>query len=173
MKLIENFLAFERLHIHINGATHYPYVLAYHDITGNANARLVIGNKGCDWKLTRIWASERHIRVYALNVLKKVCSLQDVTRMGVSQPINVDIAFSFRHTEESNPKDYSELRGNVIVVQRWYSKSVLDWNLGPFKGKFPIPAVNIDFTWLMENWNQYVNHKGPFHEFDRTYRDGG
>ena len=171
LKMIELYIPLDRLRLQTDGATHYPGVLAYHDITGDSSARLVIAHTGCDWRHTQVWASERHLRLYILHVLKKVCSLEDVKRIGTSQPINVDFAFSFRQTEDALVKDSSALRGNVIVVQRWYKKSIAEWHVGPLRGMFPIPAVSVDFIWLKEHWDEYVEKKGRFDEFDRDYRE--
>jgi hypothetical protein len=167
---IEYFIPLDRLRIQTDGATNYPGVLAYHNVTGTCTARLVINTSGCDWKKTQITAADRHLRVYVLSVLKKVCTFEDVKRVDSKKPINVDFAFSFLQSE-SRRQNTSELRGNVIEIQRWSQRSIAEWHAGPLRGIFPLPVASVDFTWLQENWDQYVNDKKPMDDFEKDYKE--
>lgn len=166
---IADFLPLDRIRDQADGLTSFPSLFRRHDIWGSVNARLVIDSEGCNWPSTQIWSKERHLQIYVLSVLKKLCGLDSVARLTKVGRKNVDFSFSFAFTEDASLKDSSEVRGNIVIVSRVIPKSVMEWRLGPIRGLFPIPAVNIDFDWLKQNWDRYIEGRDPFKEFEKEY----
>lgn len=145
----------------VNGLTFYPGVLARKDMEGVVYARLVLLKGGaCDWRKTQIRSRSRYFRVYILSVLKKSCRQNFAVQMKGLHQVNVDLAFHFEITEGpgwENMKDFNYTSGNSLMFYRNAQKSKLEWHFGPFQGMFPLPIVNVDFVWLKENWDHYVN----------------
>lgn len=166
---VQDFNLMHKIYSDVNAKLFYPSVLAAHKIEGVVNSRLVLNQNGdCDFTATQISSSEIHLRIYILSVLKKVCNQNYVRFTGERTLTNVDMSFLFRLTE-SNDKDFLNQQefivGNVLNFQRNSHQSMATWRVGPFTGLFPIPAVNIDFQWLSENWSKYIEGKDPMDEF--------
>ncbi|MBX7231185.1 MAG: hypothetical protein K1X29_03770 [Bdellovibrionales bacterium] len=149
----------------INNLLDYPSILAQNKIQGSVHSSLIITPKGqCDWKSTRIISGQVYLRVYTLDLLKKLCLKNFPRASRFEKNIQVDLSFLFTIWESNDPsikKDQSRILGNMLMFYRNSHQSRTQWKLGPFTGMFPIPIVAIDFGWLQENWDQYINHKKP------------
>lgn len=148
----------------------YPSILAAHRIEGTVNTRLVLNKEGdCEWRQTQINAANRYLRVYVLHLLKKVCNQNFSRYLNNRILTNVDMSFQFALTEkqntDENTKSNQHIVGNVLMFYRNAQTSITEWHLGPFTGVFPIPWVNLDFNWIQENFEKYVNNHDPISEF--------
>lgn len=162
----------ERIYERVNNNLFYPGIFAYNNIFGTVNARLVIDSFGnCNWQMTQINSTNVNLKVYILSVLKKTCmqDLKLVTQL--RKQLNIDLSFSFELTERSVDKneDNKMIIGNVLHFYRNSAKSMLEWNLGPLKGMFPLPYVQLDITWLQIHWEKYINDKDLLKEFIKDH----
>ena len=158
---------------YVSNLTYYPGVLARRNMSGTVYARIVLDKQnGCDWTHTWIKSREKYFRIYVLSILKKACR-QDFSKLfGGKQQLNVDLAFTFAITEGLQT-EFSQYQnrdiGNTLLLYRNAHKSKLEWSFGPFKGLFPYPVVNIDFVWLKENWDKYMEGKAdPVDRFENS-----
>ncbi|MBS1969425.1 MAG: hypothetical protein JSU04_03925 [Bdellovibrionales bacterium] len=167
---IQDFSLMKRFHAKVDALLFYPGVLARHQISGFVNARIVLNQKGdCDWRLTKIRAADPYLRVYILHLLKKVCDENYKNYLGGRVMTNVDMTFQFSISEQPTTDELiqqnQKILGNVLFFFRNSHQSVAEWHLGPLTGVFPLPFVNVDFAWVFENFDKYVNHKDPLQEF--------
>ncbi len=160
---------FDRLYDLIDANVMYPGVLAYHQIQGTVNARLVLTPNGtCDWRHSTVTSTQAHLRLYVLDVLNHVCA-RDLARFArKSSNSNLDLSFEFAITEHNDEKLIAREKkvvGNVFLFYRNSQQSVAEWHLGPFRGMFPVPYVALDFSWLQENYDRVVHSRDPLREF--------
>jgi hypothetical protein len=160
---------FDQLYEVVDSRVVYPSVLVAHGIQGTVNARLIVNAKGvCDWKQTQISSAQANLKVYVLDVLKRVCT-QNLSRYARKDAnSNFDFSFQFALTEHNDKKliaDQKKVLGNVFLFYRNSQQSIAEWHLGPFRGMFPIPFVSLDFAWLQENYEKVVNSQDPLEEF--------
>lgn len=160
---------FDRLYDLIDANVMYPSVLAYHQIQGTVNARLILTPNGtCDWRHSTITSTQSHLRVYVLDVLNHVCA-RDLSRFArKTSDSNLDLSFEFAITEHNDEKLIAREKkvvGNVFLFYRNSQQSVAEWHLGPFRGMFPVPYVALDFSWLQENYDRVVHSRDPLREF--------
>lgn len=150
----------------------YPATLAFHEIEGTVNARLVIDQQGhCQWPETSISSPDAHLRIYVLDLLKKVCHQSFSQFMEGKQRANVDLSFLFELRRNDTRKKEEEQRlvvGNVLLFYRNGHKDILEWRFGPFRTYFPLPYVDLDFEWLKENWEKIIEGKDPLNEYRET-----
>lgn len=167
---IQDFSLMSRLHAKVDALLFYPGVLARHEISGFVNARIIFNQEGdCEWERTKINAAEPYLRVYILHLLKKVCDENYKNNLGGRVSTNVDMTFQFSISEQPTTEELirqnQKILGNVLFFFRNSHQSVAEWHLGPLTGVFPLPFVNVDFEWVFENFDKYVNHKDPLQEF--------
>ncbi|MGZ3797695.1 MAG: hypothetical protein ACXVB1_15090 [Pseudobdellovibrionaceae bacterium] len=153
----------------VNSLLFYPAVLAHHKISGLVNTRLVLNDKGdCDWALTKINSNDAHLRLFILHLLKKTCDENYKKYLGTRISTNIDMSFEFSITEQPSTQELirqnQKVLGNVLFFFRNSQHSIAEWHLGPFTGMFPIPWGSLDFGWIEENFDRYVNHKDPMNE---------
>lgn len=158
------------LHRKIDGILFYPEVLARHKISGTVNTRIVFNKEGsCDWHNTKIQAGDPYLRVFVLHILKKVCGENFKHYLKNRTQTSVDMSFQFLISEHTSEQEYidehQKIVGNVLLFFRNSQQSVAQWHLGPFTGVFPIPWVSLDFGWIMENFDKYVDHEDPMGDF--------
>ena len=159
-KRIEDYRLMTVIREQVDGLLFYPGVLAREKISGTVNARLVLNREGsCDWPLTTITSSEAHLRIYILQLLKKLCRFDYGKFVRGRETTNVDLSFMFEITE-GDPKRglaaQEKTVGNVLLFYRGSQQSVAEWRIGPLRGIFPLPYVGLDFIWLKENWEKVV-----------------
>lgn len=167
---IQDWRLMKHIHDRVDGLLFYPGVLARRKMTGVVNTRLVINKLGsCEWPLTKIEAANPYFRVYTLHLLKKLCSENFKNVLDDRQLSNVDMTFHFELTEGKRTideiADRQYVLGNVLSFYRNTQDSIAEWHLGPFTGVFPIPLVNLDFEWIFENFDKYVNNKDPLGDY--------
>jgi hypothetical protein len=161
---------YERVDAHV----FYPAVLSRHRIAGHVHARVVLKGNDCQWNSIPITSTESHLRVLVLAILKEVCAedLSDIHLPRASG--NFDLSFEFALTEDNDPVRIEKQKvivGNTLFFYRNSQHSAAQWNLGPFTGVFPIPAVSMDFDWLERNWDSVV--RGKRRDEMREYREPG
>jgi hypothetical protein len=168
---ISEYNLMERIHHQVEGLLYYPGVLASHKIEGAVNARLVFNKQGhCDWPRTQISSGSPYFRVFILDLLKTLCQQSYPREIHGRQTTVVDLSFLFTLTEHDSLEikdQQSHIVGNVLMFYRNSHQSIAQWRLGPFTGMFPLPFVNLDFSWLKEHWDTYIEHKdalAPFKE---------
>lgn len=85
------------------------------------------------------------------------------------------MSFHFSISEEPTTDELiqqnQKVMGNVLLFFRNSHQSIAEWHIGPFTGVFPLPMVSVDFGWLQENFDRYVNHREPLKEFLREHPD--
>lgn len=167
---IKNYLAYERLFTDINGLLGYPFIFRERDIYGAVSARLAFTEKSeCDWKKIKISSHQKYLRVYILTLLKKLCSLEVVKSLRAGKQNTIDLNFNFELHEKLEPRQAQQAKqqiiGNVLMFHRAHVKSSLEYKVGPFRGLWFVPAVNLDIPWIIEKWDHYVNGVDPMAAF--------
>jgi len=170
---IEDFTLFKAIYDRVDSSLSYPSVLSRHKIQGTVNTRFVLNQLGeCDWKYTQIKGKEPYLQLYVLDLLKRVCDENFKRYVRDRVVTNVDISFQFAISEngdESYAKEHQALIGNTMAFYRNSHQSVLEWELGPFKGMFPVPAVYLNIPWIQENWERLYNGKDALKEFKKEF----
>ncbi len=170
---IEDYSLFKFLFNKVDANLSYPGVLARHKIQGTVNARFVLNAEGsCDWSYTHISNGDPYLQLYVLDLLKRTCA-ENFKRYTKDRKItNVDMSFQFA-ISESGDEEYQKknqiLVGNTMTFYRNSHQSVLEWELGPFKGMFPVPAVYLNIPWIQENWERLTKGKEPLKEFKKRF----
>jgi hypothetical protein len=169
---VEHFTKFSRLFTEIEGLLQYPHRLGMHGLSDTVNSRLVFDeNSNCDWNKTKVGGSQPYFRVYTLALLKKLCALENVQHMHFAKGSFVDLSFAFLvvgKVEESEQKPPDTIQGNVLLFQRTYFRSPLEYHIGPFQGFLLTPAIGLDFPWIFEHWETWVQGKDPLREFKES-----
>ncbi len=164
-----------KIHRQMENLLYYPSVLAYHQVEGNVNARLVLNEKGsCDWNQTSISSDSAYLKIFVLDLMKTLCKNNWGRELSGRKLTNVDFSFQFAITEHDDWKfkeEQNRIVGNVLLFYTNAQHSVAEWNVGPFKGMFPIPVISLDFQWLQENWEKVIEGKDPYREFKREHRE--
>lgn len=168
---IANYLTYEKLFTEIDGALHYPAILARRGYAGTINARLAFTDQSqCDWQRTQIKIGQQYLRIYVLTLLKKICSLEVIRSLHADHKKTVDISFQFELNEGLG--NQAELRqanqkviGNVLMFHRAETKSSIEYHLGPITGVWFVPAVSLDIPWIVEKWDYFVNGVDPLEPF--------
>lgn len=173
---IQDLTIMKRFHEKVDAILFYPGVLARNKISGFVNTRIVLDAEGqCDWRLTKINAADPHLRVYILHLLKNVCGENFKRYLGGRLRTNIDMSFQFSISEKPTTEELirqnQKVVGNVLLFFRNSHQSIAEWHLGPFRGVFPLPMVSLDFDWLQDNFEQYINHREPLKEYLREYSD--
>lgn len=168
---IEDYRLYKEIYTHIDGSLYYPAILARNKISGAVNARLVLNSQGyCQWQQTQIYANDIHLRIFILSTLKKACSQSYKPYLAKRELTNVDLSFLFQiteHDEKYLKEEQQKILGNVLFFYRNSQQSIAEWNIGPFKGLFPLPAIQIDFNWLKTHWDQLNGEEDPLQKFKR------
>ncbi len=170
---IEDYSLFKFLFNKVDANLSYPGVLARNKIQGTVNARFVLNAEGsCDWSYTHISNGDPYLQLYVLDLLKRTCA-ENFKRYTKDRKItNVDMSFQFA-ISESGDEEYQKknqiLVGNTMTFYRNSHQSVLEWELGPFKGMFPVPAVYLNIPWIQENWERLTKGKEPLKEFKKRF----
>jgi hypothetical protein len=164
--LVEHLNQYQRLFAEIQGLLYFPPVLGRRGISGTVNSHLVFDqNSHCDWSRTRVQGGDPYLRFYSLAVLKKLCSFTMLQSLRFKAQ-TIDLSFDFELVESTDqPAPPDQIISNVLSFHRAFAKSALEYNLGPLHGMLFVPAVSLDFVWIAEHWNQYVNGKDPLAEF--------
>ncbi len=170
---IAEFNLYQELYRNVDGYLSYPGVLARNKIMGTVNARLVLEDKGsCDWKKTKIQGHNAYLELYVLDLLKKVC-LSNYKRFTRDRLLtNIDLSFQFDISENNDLEVIEKKKfivGNTLMFYRNSHRSITEWELGPFKGVFPVPTVYLNLPWIQENWDRLVNNKDPMQEFKKRF----
>ncbi len=167
---MEHLPKFQRLFVEVQGLLYYPSKLAYHKVSGTVNLRLRFkGDSQCDLRRSKVYSGHPYLRFYALALLRKLCGLENIRHMGFNETQFVDLNFTFAIQEfqegsrEIQAKEF--IVGNVLSFYRSHAASKLEFNIGPLKGYLFAPAILVDFEWIAENWDKYVNGRDPFEEF--------
>ncbi len=161
---------FDRLREEIEQMLFYPSVLARHGHKGVINARITFtGDSQCAFKRTRVEGANPYLRVYVLALINKVCGLSAISRMGFRENQKADLSFNFFITGQLAHRELDEqtsrIVGNVLTFQRGFTESQLEWKLGPIRGVWFAPVINLDIPWIVENWETYVDKKDPLRDF--------
>lgn len=173
---IRDYTLFQALYKQVDGFLSYPGVLARHQIKGTVNARLVLSADGnCEWGQTQILGTEPYLKLYILDLLKKVCHTNFKKYISEREVTNADLSFRFDISESNDPEEIKKQKlivGNVLLFYRNSQQSMMEWELGPFRGIFPVPAVYLNIPWIQENWDRLVEKKDPMNEFKKKFGDG-
>lgn len=168
-KRIAEYNLMNRIQSQTENLLYYPAVLAAHGIEGNVNVRLVLNEVGqCDWSKTEISSANSYLKVFVLDLMKSVCKQSYKQEVRGRKLTLVDFSFQFAIAEsndESIKREKSKIVGNVLLFYRNSHRSIAEWRVGPFTGMFPLPFVNLDFPWLKEHWETYIEKKDPLAEF--------
>ncbi len=167
---IVNFMQYDRLRQEIRGLLNYPGILARRGIHGTVNTRLAFTDQSqCDWKRIKIESHERYLRVYTLTMLKKLCAFTVIKNLYANREKIIDLSFQFDVINETTPAALQHpsdfIMGNVIAFRRTTPKSMMEYQIGPIRGVWFAPAVALDFPWLIEKWDYYVNGVDPMAPF--------
>ncbi len=173
---ISDYNFYRILYNQVDGTLFYPGILSRQKIKGTVNARIVIASTGdCDWQMTKIHGGDPYLSLYVLDVLKNVCKMNFKKYLGNKVLANADLSFRF-DINENNEKDRLDqekvIVGNTLLFYRNSHHSIAEWELGPFKGMFPIPAVYLNIPWIQENWDRLIHKKEPLDEFKKEFGQG-
>lgn len=168
MKYVAQTLQFDRLIRAVEGMLNYPYPLGKRGIDGTVNVRLTFGPDGhCDSKRARLSGASPYLRVYVLALLKKLCGLERLP-----EPMSVDLSFAFLITDEEQRSrgqgdltQKGQITGNVLFFTRTFPKGMAEYQLGPIRGVWFAPVVALDWPWVVEHWEEWVEGKDPLAAF--------
>lgn len=162
MKYVKHTLRFDVIIREVENLLNYPYPLAKRGIEGTINARLAFDSQGrCDVKRARVSGGSPYLRVYVLALLKKLCALEQ-TRL--PEPMNLDLSFAFQITDEEERRP-GQIAGNVLFFTRTFPKGWAEYQLGPIRGVWFAPVVTLDWPWVVEHWEEWVDGKDPLADF--------
>jgi len=151
----------------------YPGILARHKIDGTVNARIVLLDTGkCDWHKILIQGHQPYLELYVMDLLKRVCQQNYKPYLGARQITNVDLSFQFdinENNDHERVKSEKFIVGNTLMFYRNSHQSVMQWELGPFHGMFPVPMIYLNLPWIQENWDRLVHDKDPLSEFKKEF----
>ncbi len=167
---VEHFPEYDRLRTEIRGLLFYPPVLRRRGILGTVNVRMAFTSESrCDWRRIQVLAHERHLAVYVIALLKKLCHLTVIESLKADEHKVIDVSFSFDVVNEATPPDLQKdddwIVGNVIAFRRTTPKSLLEYQVGPIHGLWFVPAIAFDIPWIIEKWDYYVNGVDPMDAF--------
>lgn len=163
MKYVKHTLRFDQIIRDVEDMLNYPYPLGKRGIEGTINARLAFDGQGrCDVKRALLSGGSPYLRVYVLALLKKLCALEQ-TRL--PEPMNLDLSFAFRITDEQPRPDPGKITGNVLLFTRTFPKGWAEYQLGPIRGVWFAPVVSLDWPWVVEHWEEWVDGKDPLAAF--------
>jgi hypothetical protein len=167
---IQDLSIMSRFHQKVDALLFYPGILARHKVSGVVNARIVLDQNGdCDWEHAQIRAGEPHLRLFVMHILKNVCDENFKKYLGKRERTNIDMSFQFSISEQPTTEELirqnQKVVGNVLLFFRNSHQSVAEWHFGPFAGMFPFPVVSLDFDWIQENIEKYIDHKNPMGEY--------
>jgi hypothetical protein len=166
MKSIGQTLSLDKLRLEVEGLLYYPGVLGRRKVEGTINTRLVFGEDSkCDWSRTRVTGASPYLRVYIFALLKKLCAFDTMTTMGFLKDQRVDMSFRFFLVNRTTEKDHSTLAGGVLLFQRQFLVLPGEYHIGPLTGTVFAPFVSLDWPWVVEHWDQWVEHKDPLRDF--------
>lgn len=161
---------FDQFFREVDRALFYPGILARHRIEAVVLARVILNQDGeCDWQKTKIRSNDKHLQVFILDVLKKACKTDYSRWMASRENTLIDLSFEFQLTEHGNKELAQEKQfivGNSLHLYRNAQKSVAEWHLGPVMGVFPLPMVSLDYGWLQENYERYIEKHDPMKKFE-------
>lgn len=167
---LEHFIQYERIQKDIQGLFFFPSALGKKDISGTINARLYFTETSeCNWSKSTISGANPFLKFYIAAVLKKYCRFENGKHLRLKQDQFIDLSFAFilakgESREESESKD--RILGNVLMFTRIHHKATGDYQIGPIRGNILVPiAVTVDFPWLLEKWDEVMNHRDPLDEF--------
>lgn len=164
---VQDYRFMRHLYDQVDGHLFYPGVFARHQVSGTINARLVFDKEGhCDFHKTRIFGTEKNLQVFVLDVLKKTCRQTYLNLLGGRELTIADLSFQFEITEHDDETLKAKKKfviGNALAFYRNAHQSRAEWHLGPFKGMFPLPMINLDFIWIQEHWEQLMGATDAIH----------
>ena len=165
-----NYLNYNRIFEDLQNMLNYPVKLCYHRISGTVNSRLhFTEDSECDWKRSKIYGAHPYLRLYSLTLLRKLCSLSSVKQMGLKPSQFVDISFNFNivRTPETFQQQagLDRILGNVLMLYRSCFVPPQEVEMGPLKVDLLSQMAFINFPWIFENWEKYVEGKDPLKEF--------
>lgn len=169
MKDIEHTLQMEKLRAEIEQMLNYPYALGSRGVSGTINARLVFQDHRCQWKRTRVEGASPYLRIYILALLKKLCGLETVEHLRFPDQMVVDLSFAFVITD--NPDlgfqrtQAGRITGNVLLFDRTYPAANAEYQVGPIRGLWFAPVWYLDWPWVVEHWETWVEGKDPLADF--------
>ena len=166
---VEHTLSFTQLIEEVNGLLNYPYPLASRGFSGTINSRLHFKDSRCVWSKTRVEGAQPYLRVYILALLKKLCGLEKISRMRFPDGLTVDMSFAFILTDNPEgvvtPESLGSITGNVLMFTRIFPARNLEYQLGPIRGVWFAPVISLDWPWVVEHWEQWVEGKDPLADF--------
>ncbi len=166
-----NFISYERIFTEIEGLLFYPSQLGRKGIEGFISARLFFNeSKNCEWHKTRIEGASPYLKFYIAALLKKLCRLENIQHLALKENQFIDLNFNFEiigvvalNEPEQN---VDAISGNVMRFRRTFVKPIGIVPIGPvYVNVFMPTMVFVNFPWLLEKWDHYVNHRDPLDEF--------
>lgn len=113
-----------------------------------------------------------YLQLYALDLLKRVCLQNFKTMLGSREQTVADLSFQFDINENNDPDRIAAQKiviGNVLHFYRNSHQSIMKWELGSFRGMFPVPMAYLNIPWIQENWERIVDKKDPLVEFKKQF----
>ncbi len=169
LKEMEHYISYYLLQREIQGALSYPMAMGVRSIDGTISARMTFTKDStCDRK--RTWARGHHhyLRFYILALMRKICTLSNIEQMHFKEGQFVDLTFAFV-IQEGRDREVLEGRdnitGNVMRFERIYPKAWYEWSAGPFRGIYGVPFVFLDYPWVLDSWEKWVEGRDPLDAF--------
>lgn len=166
-------LLFQQIYRSVDEDLYYTSVLFSHRIESIINSRMVLDETGhCQWRFMKITGASPYLRLYVLDTMKKVCQQNFSRFINDRRLTNVDLSFKFElseHNSEDLKAEQKFIVGNALLFYRNKQTSIMEWDLGPFHGLFPVPVVYLNTAWIQENWEELHSHKDPLDLFKRQF----
>ncbi|MGZ3650609.1 MAG: hypothetical protein ACXWR1_06005 [Bdellovibrionota bacterium] len=139
----------------------YPAAFVKHDITGEAQARLVFDSSGkLKPELLHVTSDSPYLRVYVYRTLESTFGRESVpanlVRWKDTLEVFCFVKFSFSESQTAVAIT-GPILGNRLFFNRRSVKSSaekLQWNLGPLHGLFPVPVVGVDMLWFARKYGE-------------------
>lgn len=169
LKEAEHYISYYLLQREIQGTLSYPAAMGVRDISGTISARITF-NEGSKCDKKRSWARGHHhyLRFYVMALIHKVCGLGNIEHMHFQENQFVDMNFIFLIAEGKDIEVLEKrdnVTGNVLTFQRIYPKAWYEWQLGPFRGVYGVPFVFLDYPWVLDKWEKWVEGHDPLDSF--------
>ncbi len=166
---LEHFVGYDKLMREVQGLLYYPNALEVRKISGTIHARIYFTKDSrCDRARTRVDGHHYYLKFYIMALIQKLCALETVEHMGFRENQFVDLSFAFvlTHREdrlESEKRD--AINGNVMRFERighdvWY-----EYRIGPIRGIYGVPYWTLDFPWVLDKWEMWVEGRDPLDAF--------
>jgi hypothetical protein len=169
LKEMEHFVHYDQLMREIQGLLYYPNALGVRKISGTIHVRLYFTKDSkCDRRRTRAEGHHHYLKFFVLALIQKLCGFETIEHMGFKENQFVDLSFAFVLAEREDRLDSEKrdaINGNVMRFERIAHDVWYEYRIGPIRGIYGIPYWTLDFPWVLDKWESWVEGRDPLDAF--------